>query len=187
MTHLAATPIAVVVLVSLIAAVTDVWKFKVYNALTLPVFVLGMLYHAYVGGWAGFSHSALGAAFGFGALVLFHLMGGVGAGDVKLLAALGAWLGIELTFNIFIASALATGVYAIFLMLFRQGFADTCINLQIMLLRVTSLGRHLISDDRIEVEVTRDDRRKRLIPFAAMVAVGVFATLLWIKSAPPIR
>ena len=59
------------------------------------------------------------------------------------------------------------------------------IHMQILWLRIIAFGRHLGPDDRIEVEVKRDDRRTRLIPFAAMVAVGVVATYFWLRATSP--
>src|SRR5690349_21201929 len=97
----------------LVAAATDVWRFKVHNLLTLPLMLAGLLYHAYVDGWAGLGASFLGAVFGFGVLFLFYVMGGMGGGDVKLMAAIGAWLGAPLTFLVFIVSSIAAGFYAV--------------------------------------------------------------------------
>ena len=51
-------PIAMVLLASLIAAVTDVWKFKVYNLLTFPLLASGLTYHTFYGGAAGLAGSA---------------------------------------------------------------------------------------------------------------------------------
>jgi prepilin peptidase CpaA len=174
-----------VLVATLIAAATDVWSFKVYNALTLPVMLSGLVYHGVIGGWSGLGHSVLGLAFGFTLLLLFYAMGGMGAGDVKLMAAIGAWLGMPLTFYVFIASALAGGVYAVVLLVLSGGIQEAVIHMQILWLRMTALGRHLGADDRIEAEVKRDDRRKRLVPFAAMVAVGVIATYFWLRATSP--
>jgi prepilin peptidase CpaA len=174
-------PLIVVVAAALIAAATDIWKFKVYNALTLPVMLGGLAYHAFIDGWAGLGGSAVGLAFGFAILLLFYTMGGMGAGDVKLMAAVGSWLGMPLTFYVFIASALAGGVYAVALLALAGGFQELMMNLHIAWFRAKAFSRRLGSDDRVEAEVKRDDRRKRLIPFAAMVAVGVVATYVWMR------
>jgi len=175
-------PAAVVLVAVLIAAVTDVWKFKVYNALTVPLLLGGLIYHATTAGWAGLANSTLGLLFGFSILLIFYAMGGMGAGDVKLMAAIGAWLGMPLTFYVFIASGLAGGVYAIALLVLRNGLQDAAIHMHILWLRLTAFSRHLGSDARVESEVRRDDRRRRLIPFAAMVAVGVIATFVWLHN-----
>ncbi len=179
-----AMPGVVLLVAVMIAAVTDVWKFKVYNLLTLPLLAVALVYHGVAGGGLGLGASLLGTLFGFGLLIVPYAMGGVGAGDVKLMAAIGAWLGMPLTFYVFIASGLAGGVYAIVLLALRNGLQDTAIHMHILWLRLTAFSRHLGSDARVESEVRRDDRRRRLIPFAAMVAVGVIATFVWLHNVP---
>lgn len=89
-----AVPVVIVVfLASCWAAVTDVWRFKVYNILTFPLLVSGLLYHLFTGGMSGLGNSTAGLLFGFGTLLMPYVMGAVGAGDVKFFAAIGAWLG----------------------------------------------------------------------------------------------
>ncbi|MGA7496925.1 MAG: A24 family peptidase [Isosphaeraceae bacterium] len=176
-----AVPVIVVLVAALVAAATDIWKFKVYNVLTLPLLVSGLLYHAFR---AELADSLLGVLFGFASLIVLYIIGGMGAGDVKLMAAVGAWLGMPLTFYVFIASSLAAGVYSIGLVVWTGQVGETAVNLQILWLRLASVGRYLGSDDKVESEVRRSDRRKRIIPFAAMVAIGLVATLIWIKNTP---
>ncbi len=79
--------------VTLIAATTDLWKFKVYNVLTFPALLAGLVVSAWLGGFEGLVASGLGAALGFGVLVVFFALGGVGAGAVNVMAARGAWIG----------------------------------------------------------------------------------------------
>lgn len=172
-------PVAIVLIAAVIAAVTDVWKFRVYNVLTLPLLACGLAYHAYHG---ELGESAMGALLGFGSLVILYISGGVGAGDVKLMAGVGAWLGTQNTFYVFIASSLAAGIYALGLALFHGRLAETLVNLQILLHRLSTIGKHLGADDRVETEVDRADRRRRVIPFGAMVAVGVVTTFLYLLS-----
>ncbi len=187
MVHLSLFPAVVVLLASMVAAFTDVWKFKVYNVLTIPLLVSGLFYNAVVGGWVGLLNSGLGLLFGFTILLLFYMVGGMGAGDVKLMAAIGAWLGMPLTLCVFIASAIAGGIYAVVLMLLMSGVEGMMTEMYIMIHRMKTFSRHLIPDTRIETEVRRDDRRKRLIPYAMMVSVGVVATFLWLKYDAPTR
>src|SRR5439155_23943172 len=79
--------IGIVLLAVLVTAATDLWKYKVYNALTLPLLACGLIYHTIAGGTAGLVGRLLGAGFGFAVLFLFFLLGGLGAGDVKVLLA----------------------------------------------------------------------------------------------------
>jgi len=164
---------------AVIAAITDAWKFKVYNVLTLPLLVSGLLYRGLHGELAG---SCLGLFFGFAALVILYVIGGMGAGDVKLMAAIGAWLGMPLTFYVFLASSLAAGVYSIGLVVWNGRVGETVVNMHIMWLRLASVGRYLAADDKVEQEVKRPDRRQRIIPFAVMVAIGLVATVVWMQS-----
>jgi prepilin peptidase CpaA len=166
-------PTAVVVVAALIAAVTDLTRFKVYNVLTLPLLITGLVYHGMADGPGGLALSVIGMLLGAAILLVFYIMGGMGAGDVKLMAALGAWLGMPAVLYVFLASALAAGVYALVLMLAMGSAREVLVNLQIMWQRVVTVGRHLVAEDRVESEVNRPDRRRRVIPFAAMIAVGV--------------
>ena len=110
-----AVPLIVASAVTIVAATTDLWKFKVYNALTLPALAGGVVVSACLGGASGLGSSLLGASAGFFVLAAFFALGGVGAGDVKLFAALGAWLGPWPTMQVFAASALMAGLYAVVL------------------------------------------------------------------------
>ena len=172
-------PLIVVGVVTLLAACTDLWKFRVYNLLTLPALMAGLLVSTALGGWAGLGASLLGAGFGLGILVVFYALGGVGAGDVKLLTAVGAWLGPFWTVHVFIASALAAGVYAVGLILARGG--PLAVAVEILAIRQaifepSKLGRPAAD---IAAEVARTDRRRRLVPFAAMICVGFFVMVAW--------
>jgi prepilin peptidase CpaA len=183
--QLVSLPLAVVLVTAVVAAMTDLWQFRIHNVLTLPLLLSGVVYHGVTGGLPGLLESLGGVCFGFGILFLFYIMGGMGGGDVKLMAGVGAWLGMPLTLYVFLASSLAAGLYAV-VIIFAYGSArETLVNLQIIWYRLAAVGRHLGGEDRVEVEVKRADRRKRVIPFAAMMALGILAliTLAWLNAA----
>jgi prepilin peptidase CpaA len=172
------TPVTVVLIASLALAFIDVCKYKIYNVFTYPLLLAGLVYHAVVGGTPDLADSLLGTLLGFGILLPFYVLGGMGGGDVKLMAAVGAWLGLPLTFLVFLTSSLAAGFYALLLVIGYGRVHETWLNMQIAWFRVQALGRHLGADDRIETEVEQPDRGRRIIPFAAMVAFGVFGLLI---------
>ena len=184
MDRILSVPLIVVTAAVLIAAVTDVWKFRVHNLLTLPLLLTGLIYNTVVGGmseigWAGgLLNSVFGVLCGSGVLLLLYLMGGMGAGDVKLMAGVGAWLALPLTLYVFIASVLVAAVYAVVLVVANGRIRETWLNFQIIWHRVCAIGRHLGADDRVEQEVNRGDRRRRVVPFAAMIAVGLVGLLI---------
>jgi prepilin peptidase CpaA len=183
---IALVPASIVLFATLIAAVMDVWKFKVYNALTIPLLLSGLAYHGVVGGTGGLQGSLMGLLFGFGVLIVVYAMGGMGAGDVKLMAAVGAWLGMPLTFYVFALSALASGAYAAVLILSSGNLRESWIELQVVVFRIMAFGQYLGADGRLEAELKRSDRHQRLVPFGAMLAVGLLVILGWcfLKELP---
>lgn len=178
-------PVAVVGVFTLIAATTDVWKLKVYNVITVPLLVGGIVYHAAVAYWLdqqvveGVRASLAGLACGFILLVVPYMMGGMGSADVKLISAIGAWLGLELTLVVFLASCLAAGVASVFKILYYGTGRETWQNLHVMWYRVVAFWRFLSAEENIE-QVLDSQRRRRAIPFGAMLAFGVLATALWL-------
>lgn len=111
----------------LTAAVTDLYSQRVPNWLTFPAIVLALSLHSANGGLPGVLFGAGGLAAGFGLLIAFYAMGGMGAGDVKLMATVGAFTGPERVLWIFFYSALFGGVYAlgivVYSMLARDGWS----------------------------------------------------------------
>lgn len=171
-------PISIVAVVALIAAVIDVRVFKVHNQLTLPLVLSGLLFHAIEGGVSGFAFSVAGLLVGFASLIVFYAMGGIGAGDVKLMAGVGAWLGFRLTVDVVIIAGLASGVYSLVLILSSGGFRHVMTNLSILVFRVRTLALHFGVEERVEKVVANvRDRHRRLVPFAAMVLTGIVAIL----------
>jgi prepilin peptidase CpaA len=180
-------PTVVVGVGSTMAAVVDVREYRVPNALTLPLLLLGVLYHTLAGGVEGLQLSLLGAVSGFASLILAYAIGILGGGDVKLVAAIGAWLGLYATLAVVVVSAATAVLYSFSTALFRgarlsggllKAFRE---NLSLWLFRVQVAGRHFIPDERVEVVVSKEDaecQRYHLVPFAAMVAVGCAVVLV---------
>ena len=108
--------VAVVTVFALICLILDVRTGKIPNWLTVPALAVGLLVHPIIGatvgdGWlAGLKFSALGFATGFALLLVLWFVGGSGGGDVKMMSALGAWLGVKLVIIVFLASAAVTVV-----------------------------------------------------------------------------
>ena len=86
---------------------------RIPNYLTLGTAVAGLAYNCIAHGLPGLVSGILGMLLGFAFLILPYLWGGMGAGDVKALAALGAWLGPQLTVFLFCYMGIAGGVLAV--------------------------------------------------------------------------
>jgi prepilin peptidase CpaA len=100
-------------IILVIAAVIDGWKLKVPNWITFPMIITGWIYSFASGGWPGLGWSFLATFFGLALLYGIYMIGGMGAGDVKLLAGIGAWVHAEHTWNIFAATAIVGGIMAL--------------------------------------------------------------------------
>lgn len=106
-------PIWTVSLVLVVAAVIDGWMLKVPNWITFPLILAGWIYSFSAGGMGGLGWSLLGTVVGLMLLFVLYSVGGMGAGDVKLLAGIGAWVYVEHTFNIFAATTIVGAIMAI--------------------------------------------------------------------------
>lgn len=106
----------------IICVITDLKERKIYNAVLFPFLLAAFILHAFIGGLQGVTDVFLGTAVGLGILLIPYLLGGMGAGDVKLLAVIGGIKGIGFVLIASIYMALAGGIIAIFVLLFRTGF-----------------------------------------------------------------
>ncbi|MDH5585638.1 MAG: A24 family peptidase [Nitrospirota bacterium] len=104
----------------LVAAVIDVRKGRIPNWLTFSLAAFGMGVHSWIHGLEGFVFSLEGLGVGFVCLIFFYIKGGMGAGDVKLLAAIGTILGPGQVVFAFAFAAMLGGLYSLAL-LFDQG------------------------------------------------------------------
>jgi prepilin peptidase CpaA len=168
-----------------VAAVFDARTKKLPNALTVPAFCAAILFHVGHGasqsGLAGAFQSlqfALGGfATGFGILFVLWLIGGGGGGDVKMMGALGAWLGAIWTLEVFLLSTVFVVIGSVGVLAYafiRTGFGRT---------QKQYLSR---SEDRAPRKrgrnsATASDRRarRRLMPFGVPVALATWSVLAY--------
>ncbi len=112
-------PAWLVTITLVVAALIDGYKLKVPNWLTFPMILSGWAYGAAAFGWEGLAWSLVGTVVGLALLLPLYAIGGMGAGDVKLLAGVGAWVGGTITLYAFCVSAIAGGIIALAMVLIR--------------------------------------------------------------------
>jgi Flp pilus assembly protein protease CpaA len=112
-------PWVVATAATLAAIVTDVRHFRIPNLLTGPLLVAGLVYAWSLDGLSGLLFSSAGVLAGFLFLLPLYLVGGMGAGDVKLMGALGAWLKTASILDVLVVSCLLTAAIS-FVMLWRR-------------------------------------------------------------------
>ena len=105
-------------LILLIAAAWDIRFKRIPNWLTYPSMIVALSYHFISGGVEGFLFSLGGAVAGMAILIIPYLMRGMGAGDVKLVGVVGAFLGVGKMFVALLWTAVVGGFYAIGLLIY---------------------------------------------------------------------
>nr|WP_255570547.1 prepilin peptidase [Cohnella sp. CFH 77786] len=107
-----------------VCVITDLKSRKIYNVVIFPSVVLAIGVHALTEGRAGLVFSLLGFAAGLCILLLPYLLGGMGAGDVKLLALVGALKGTGFVLETSVYMALFGAAIALGIVLFKKGIRE---------------------------------------------------------------
>lgn len=108
-----------------IAAIYDLRFKRIPNWLTFPSLIFALIYHTIMDGFTGFLFSIEGICVGIATLMIFYLMGWMGAGDVKIMGAVGGVLGPNGVFIAFLCTAIVGGLYAIVLLAFHGYLKET--------------------------------------------------------------
>jgi prepilin peptidase CpaA len=111
-------------LMATVSLITDLRYQRIPNVVTLPTMLLALSYHTLTSGWTGLMISMTGLLLGMALLFIPYIMGGMGAGDVKMLGAMGALAGPHGVIAIVIYAAIAGGVYVLLLLLFNRQFRN---------------------------------------------------------------
>ncbi len=108
--------------VAITAAVIDVRQHRIPNWVTYPGIAMGILLRWFFLGWRGLGSALTGCLIAGGVMLVFYLVRAMGAGDVKLLAAIGSLVGPSHAVVVLIATAIAGGVLALVYVLARRRF-----------------------------------------------------------------
>jgi prepilin peptidase CpaA len=180
-------PAWLVVVMMVLAAVIDGRQLRVPNWLTFSMVLSGVVYASIRFGWEGLAASVWGAVIGLLLLLPAYAIGGMGAGDVKLLAGVGAWMYASLEaarlpigtatamFEAFAVSAIAGAVLALGMVLARRSFRKHWDQLCTILTEIW-----LIRNPQTLSEIAAQRKGQMLLlPYGIPLAIGTIGYFAW--------
>jgi prepilin peptidase CpaA len=157
------------------AAYIDGKQLRVPNWLTFPMVLSGLIYSTWVGGWEGLGDGLLGMLVGLATLLPLYAVGGMGAGDVKLMAGMGAWLGAAVTWNAFVVSVIVGGVMALAMVLWRRSWKKHYGNFLMILLEFLTVK----SPQQLSQIAAERKPQMLLLPYGIPICIGSIAYFLY--------
>ncbi len=168
--------------VLVVAAVIDGVYLKVPNWITFPLIISGWIYSSIVFGLAddytwyqGLGYSMLGTMVGLGLLLPFYAIGGMGAGDVKLLAGVGAWVLSSVTFYAFCVSVIVGAVIAIAMVVYRRAWKKHSSQFRTILTEIMVLR----NVEKIAEIAAQRKSSMLLLPYGIPIAIGSILYFAW--------
>ena len=162
-----------VLVVGLVACVWDLRTRRIPNELTFGAAAAGFVALAATAGVAGAASSVAGWVCGVALFFPWFAMRGMGAGDVKLLAAFGAWLGPAETVQLALNAAIAGGVLAVAVAVARNYLGTLLGNLRLLITTWAVAGPCAVET------LTLDTARGPRLAYAVPLTIGVLVTL-WV-------
>jgi prepilin peptidase CpaA len=161
----------VLVIILLISLITDIKTRKILNSVTFPSIFFAFLYYLTVHGFEGLIFSGKGFLTGMGLLLIPYILGGMGAGDVKLMAAIGALMGTTFVFYSFIYTALIGGGIALLLIIKNNGLINS----------INSLFYNVVffKSNLGSVIITQGKKEKISFPYGVAIVLGTLCNLVW--------
>ena len=168
-------PIKLVSAILILAAWIDGKELKVPNWITFPMVLSGLVYSTCVGGFDGFIAGILGMCCGLLCLLPLYSVGGMGAGDVKLMAGIGAWCGWQVTFYAFCVSTVVGAIMAVIMVAWTGAWKKHYDNF-LMILSEWSV----IRDPYKLSEIAAERKPKMfLLPYGIPICIGTIGYFMY--------
>jgi len=171
---LSSLPTILAAAVVLYCSITDLLWRRIPNLITLPTACVGLTLGLVAGGWKGLALAAAGMGAGFVLMIVPYYLGGMGAGDVKLMAAIGALLGLSPIIQVFLYTSLIGGVIAVISALSRGTLKRALKNIATW---TTSLALQRLGGLRGGLTKTELEQTAGTIPYGVAIALGLIAYL----------
>jgi prepilin peptidase CpaA len=155
-----------------IAAWHDCKTRRIPNWLTVSTLLTGLLYHLLQSGLSGAGFSLLGVAAGFLLLFLPYALGVMGAGDVKLLMAAGAWTGAAVVLQAFMWTCILGGVLGLAVTVYNRNLRQTLKN-------ILASVCGLLVNKRFYLDTSCSAAARVKLPYAVPIALGFLCYFLF--------
>ena len=173
MNHFSLTQLALAALV-ITAAGTDLRRRRIPNWLTLSGVAAGLVLHTISGGLTGLKTAGAGMLLAFGVYFALYCLHAMGAGDVKLMAAVGALAGSSHWVEVFIFSALAGGICAVMLVIVKRRVRETVWNVGYILFELAHFRAPFWRRSHLDVK----NPTAMTMPHGVAIAAGTLVCLL---------
>lgn len=141
-----------ILLFLVIACMIDTRTGKIPNLLTFPSMIAALGYHSFASGFQGFLFSTEGILVGIALFLIPYFIGGMGAGDAKLMGVVGAVLGPKGVFIAALLTSVIGGIYAVMVIL-RRGLTHSLSKRWAMTLKTAFVtGKYLHAEETLEEE-----------------------------------
>ena len=172
---LAPAIVAVLLVLAVLAAFWDLRTRRIPNWLVLSGLIAGFGLNGLLFGLVGLKTAGLGMLTGFAVYFVLHLLHAMGAGDVKLMAAVGSLVGVEWWFHIFLASVIIGAVAGVILALSKGRLRTTFGNVGYIVSEIAHFRPPHIKREDLDV---KSEKALRL-PHGASIAAGIFIVIGW--------
>jgi prepilin peptidase CpaA len=168
-------PFWLVTVVLIVAAVIDGYELRVPNLLTYPFMLSGWAYSFAAYGWEGLGWSLAGTLLGMSILMLFYAIGGMGAGDVKLMGGVGAWIYWTHTWYCIIGFAIVGAVLAIGMVLVRGKWQHHYHQFWVILHEIMLIR----NPEKLSTIAAERKPTMMLLPYGIPIAIATIGYFLW--------
>lgn len=174
----------ILIILLFLAVYFDITARKIPNKITVPALLYGMIWSTLNSGLQGFKLSILGILIGFAVFLVPYIFNGIGAGDVKLMTAIGAIMGWEFILKTSLSTALVGGIIVVIYMLYKKGLVRTLVDTLGILVKPLMKILYMISGFKIFYSIfkyfddLKTDKKKIYIPYAIPIAIGSISVML---------
>lgn len=183
---------AILLLLVAVSGFFDLKERKIPNKVTFTGILIGILFNLITGGWVGLLQGILGMFAGLTIFFLPFALGGMGAGDVKLMGAIGALMGWRFSLMTALYSAIVGGIMVLIYLIYTGTLRDTLKKMLYTLINLLlQFANRLGYNETIYMAQEKyskngQDYKKIYIPYGVAIAGGAVLVLIAFKQGIPI-